>query len=275
MKKIIVFILFVVVTTFAISQNIVKKCKDCGKPIASCKYNGKHPKVVPEDKETDNSTVMHSSVNSSPKRIDLGLPSGTIWADRNIGANSPEGYGNYYAWGETSPKSDYSWATYFDALDNNGNAFKTYFLYDKNFNKGEITIVGTNRDAAKKNWSDSWRMPTGPQIKELFDKCIWKWTRQKGINGYLLTGPNGNSIFLPAAGFMHRRTLNEKGESCNYWCGDLYETKKRYEQMLEFEKDPKYWSSTQYATSIFGDKDFQRKSEIYRRRGHSIRPVAK
>ncbi len=256
------------------AQNIVKKCKVCGKPLTSCPYKGKHPESVSEQNGTSNDSMTHS-VNNSPRRIDLGLPSGTIWADRNIGANSPEDYGNYYAWGETSPKSDYSWATYFDALDSNGDAFKTYFLYDKNFNKGKISIVGTDRDAALRNWGNSWLMPTGPQVEELFDECTWKWTKRNGKNGYLITGPNGNSIFLPASGFMHRRTLNEKGKSCNYWCGDLYISKDRYEQMLEFERKPDMWSSTTYATSILGEENFTYKSEIYRRRGHSIRPVAK
>lgn len=256
------------------AQNIVKKCKMCGKPFTSCQYKGKHPEPVPERNGTSNNSMIHP-VKNSPQRVDMGLPSGTIWADRNIGANYPEDYGCYYAWGETSPKIDYSWATYFDALDSNGGAFRTYFLYDKNFNKGKTTIVGTERDAALKNWGKSWLMPTGPQIEELFDKCTWKWTKRNGKNGYLITGPNGNSIFLPAAGFMHRRTINERGESCNYWCGDLYRSQKRYESMSKFERDPKYWSPTTYSTAIFADKDFTDISEIYRRRGHSIRPVTK
>lgn len=117
--------------------------------------------------------------------VDLGLS--VYWASCNLGAESPEDFGDYYAWGETKPKSSYS-------KDN-------YSYYDKDKAKyidiGE-DIAGTEYDAATVNLGSDWRMPTYTEMKELVDQCSWEWTQIKGINGYKITGTNGNSIFLPA-----------------------------------------------------------------------------
>lgn len=142
--------------------------------------------------------------------VDLGLPSGLKWATCNVGASSPEDSGNYYAWGETSTKSDYS----------NDNSL-TYLKSEFELYKGEITrisgILESSHDAASVNWGGSWRMPTNVEIKELAYKCTWTWTTQNGMKGYRVTGPNGKSIFLPASGRYYGTSLLFNGEEGHYW----------------------------------------------------------
>ncbi|MBQ2573585.1 MAG: hypothetical protein II575_05135, partial [Bacteroidales bacterium] len=131
--------------------------------------------------------------------VDLGLPSGLKWATCNVGASTPEGYGDYYAWGETSPKSSYSSSNY------------TY--------SSQPTTLPSSRDAATANWGTGWRMPTYDELNELKNNCTVTWTTQNGVNGRLFTGPNGNSIFLPAAGYRLDRGLNNVGSNGDYYSG--------------------------------------------------------
>ena len=132
--------------------------------------------------------------------VDLGLSSGLKWATCNVGATTPEGYGNFYAWGETTTKTSYdlsnsvTWGQ--QISDFSGNA--TY-------------------DAARANWGSTWRMPTDAEMGELKDNCTWTWTTQSGVNGYRVTGTNGNSIFLPAAGRCSGSSHNYVGEKGYYW----------------------------------------------------------
>lgn len=123
--------------------------------------------------------------------VDLGLPSGTLWADRNVGADSPEDYGDYFAWGETTPKNLYSWGTYkfYD-----GSLLKKYHASDKK------TCLELSDDAAYVNWGNKWRMPTKEETLELANNCKWTISTRNGVKGFYVTGPNGNSIFMPVAG---------------------------------------------------------------------------
>ena len=130
--------------------------------------------------------------------VDLGLS--VNWATCNVGATSPSGYGNYYAWGETSPKSEYTV----------GNSVT--------HNKNMGDIAGDSRyDAARANWGGSWRLPTAAEIQELVNKCKREWTTRDGHKGCLVIGPNGNSIFLPAAGWRHGSSFCDFGEFGSYW----------------------------------------------------------
>ena len=130
--------------------------------------------------------------------VDLGLS--VLWATCNVGASSPSDYGDYYAWGETKTKSSYT----------EGNS--------KTYNVVMPDISGEPKyDAATANWGEGWRMPTKEELEELVDKCDWEWTSQSGRNGYKVTGPNGNSIFLPAAGWRYGTSLNIAGGYGNYW----------------------------------------------------------
>ena len=139
-----------------------------------------------------------------PEKVDLGLP--VFWADRNIGAAEPSGYGGYYAWGETSSKYDFSGTTY---LWSNG----LYPNLDKYNTKAEVGIVDNKTfldaedDVARVKLGDKWRLPTETEIKELLATrdnpgYQWVWKAIKGHNGWEVTWlDNGNSIFLPAAGW--------------------------------------------------------------------------
>lgn len=132
--------------------------------------------------------------------VDLGLPSGKLWATCNVGASSPSDFGDYFAWGETSPKSTYT-------KENS----KTY---DEFFQK----IPGNYLyDAAQANWDGTWHIPSKSDFEELKNKCTWTWTNQAGKKGYKVTGPNGNSIFLPAAGYRSANSLSNAGSEGLYW----------------------------------------------------------
>ena len=148
---------------------------------------------------------------SAQKAVDLGLPSGTLWADRNVGASSPGDYGGYYAWGETSTKSDYSWSTYThcDGSD------------DICHNIGS-NIAGTRYDVARQKWGGGWKIPTEAQWEELIYGCTWEWTTQGGHSGRKVTGPNGNSIFLPAAGHRDGTSSINVDSYGHYWSATLY-----------------------------------------------------
>lgn len=163
--------------------------------------------------------------------VDLGLPSGTLWADRNIGAISPEDYGDYFAWGETSPKSVYDWNTYKYWNDKNG---------DDRIESKEMTNIGSNisgtqYDAATANWGNEWCMPTKSQLSELKNNCTWTWTTQNGVNGNKATGPNGNSIFFPAAGSRDDEFLYGAGSDGDYWSSSLIESNPRSACFLGFD----------------------------------------
>lgn len=132
------------------------------------------------------------------EEIDLGLS--VNWASCNLGSISPEEYGYYYSWGETAPKELY--------LPSN------YTFYDNDtqqyINIGD-DISGTEYDAATVNLGNGWRMPTNNEMNELIQKCKWEWSQINGINGYLVTGSNGNSIFLPAS------EIGQEGSVLAYW----------------------------------------------------------
>ena len=138
--------------------------------------------------------------------VDLGLPSGLLWATCNIGATSPEEYGDYFAWGETSPKEEYT--------------EENSLTYGK-----QMSDISGNAqyDAATANWGGDWRMPTRAEQQELLNNCTWTWTTQNGVNGYNVEGPNGNSIFLPAAGDRYGSSLYSAGSNGYYWSSAPYE----------------------------------------------------
>ena len=156
--------------------------------------------------------------------VDLGLPSGTKWATCNVGATNPEDYGNYFAWGETTTKEIYNWSTYIYC---NGSS-STLTKYCSNSSYGDngftdaLTTLEASDDAATANWGSAWRMPTRSEFNELKNNCTKTWTTQNGVNGRLFTGPNGNSIFLPAAGYRDGSVLYGAGSRGYYWSSSLY-----------------------------------------------------
>ena len=152
--------------------------------------------------------------------VDLGLPSGLKWAAYNVGASSPEEYGGYYAWGETEEKEDYYWETYKWC---NG-SYDTMTKYCTDSSYGTVdnkTVLDLEDDVAHVKWGGDWRMPTTEEQQELIYNCSWEWTALNGVNGYKVTGPNGNSIFLPAAGYRHGTVVLSRGFGGDYWSGSL------------------------------------------------------
>ncbi len=151
--------------------------------------------------------------DNHPHMIDLGLPSGTKWACCNVGATTPEGYGDYFAWGETQPKDVYNWDTY------------QYGYYNNDGDNSHLVNIGsdiaaTQYDAATAKWGAPWQMPTKDQCQELLDNCTSEWTAQNGINGYMLTGRNGGTIFLPGVGYRRDGSLYGVG-MCYYLSSSL------------------------------------------------------
>ena len=140
--------------------------------------------------------------------VDLGLS--VKWATCNVGATTLEGYGDYFAWGETSTKETYD--------DDN---CPTYGLSISELqSQGYIDSEGNltaQYDAATANWGGDWRMPTYGELNELRTKCTWTWTTQNGVNGYKVTGPSGASIFLPAAGCRSGSSLYYAVSNGDYW----------------------------------------------------------
>ena len=181
---------------------------------------------------------------STFQKVDLGL--NVCWAGWNVGASSPEDYGNYYAWGETTTKSNYTESSY---QYQNG----SYINIGSN-------ISGTQYDVARVEWGGDWRMPTLGEMNELEERCTWTWTTYNGVEGYEVTGPNGNSIFLPAAGYR-------SGTEFNYQIyGDPY---------------GRYWTGTSLgsfepseAFGLYLDNSGRNVSNYcYRACGYTVRPV--
>ena len=144
-----------------------------------------------------NSVFGQSGTLNGHEYVDLGLPSGTKWATCNVGASNPREYGDYFAWGETKPRSSYSEDNYM-------------FFSDP-------AVLPASADAATANWGSGWRMPTKAEFEELKDKCTWTWLS----NGYKVVGPNGNGIFLPAAGRRYDSELDYAGSYGLYWSSSL------------------------------------------------------
>ena len=168
---------------------------------------------------------------STEEYVDLGLS--VKWAKCNLGASKPSDYGDYYAWGETKTKDNYSWDTY--TLGEPG-SFTNYNGTDG------ITTLHAAHDAATAKLGSPWRMPTLDEIKELLDNCTWTWTTQDGINGYEVKGPNGNSIFLPAAGSRHSSELDAAGSWGIYWSSSLGTANSDIARYLYFFSGVHDWS---------------------------------
>ena len=159
--------------------------------------------------------------------VDLGLS--VKWATSNVGADNPWDYGDYFAWGETEQKKEYT--------------AETSLTYDV-----EMPDISGNPeyDVARLKWGGTWRMPDGAEMNELMDECTWEWTAEHGINGAKVTGPNGNSIFLPAAGFRNFTSLYFLGERGSYWSSAPAEDGPEYARSLDFDDNAVlYWFTSE------------------------------
>ena len=202
--------------------------------------------AVPTKSETTTSTVSNNSTSTESsgkingyEYVDLGLS--VKWATCNVGANSPTEYGNYYAWGETNTKDEYT-------VENS----TTYGRKIGNIDGDSFY------DAAHANWGGTWRLPTEKEFDELINNCESEWTTQLGVKGRKFTSEkNGKSVFFPAAGWREQSSLNSVGEEGVYW------TSSHYEILMNI------------ATLLWIDDSGQETKSDSRIYGQSIRPVSK
>ena len=156
--------------------------------------------------------------------VNLGLPSGLLWATCNVGADTPEGYGDYFAWGETRPKDGYDWDNYVYCDD----VYSQLIKYCNNSNYGyngftdNLTTLLPDDDAATVTWGNGWLLPTKEEWEELHENTTHTWYTLNGVNGYLFTAANGNSLFLPAAGSQLGDNFIGEGNGGFYWSSSLY-----------------------------------------------------
>ena len=209
-------------TTWKSSDASVAKVSDNGKVTAVKAGNATIIATCQGKIETCAVTVRTSGTgtHAGHEWVDLGLS--VKWATCNVGASTPEGYGDYFAWGETSPKSEYTWATLKYCNDASGDSFSKYVTDSKYGPVDNKTRLDLSDDAARANWGGSWRMPTSSEIDELEEKCTWTWTTMNGKAGYRVTSKsNGNSVFLPAAGYRYGADLYYAGSFGSYWSSSL------------------------------------------------------
>lgn len=197
-----------------------------------------------------------SNYETSGEAIDLGLPSGIKWASCNIGATVPEEFGDYYGWGEIEEKDDYSGIDY-----KWGNLVKDAPLtkYCTDSNHGTVdnkTTLELKDDVAHIKWGGKWRMPTETEIDELRYNCNWEWINVNGVEGYKVTGLNGNSIFLPAAGGCFGEKNSHRGSVGLYWSASLCDY-------------------NESASSLRFYNGYQLSESVPRNIGLSVRPVTK
>lgn len=190
----------------------------------------------PEDNQRPQSYLTCPD-NHHPHLIDLGLPSGTKWACCNVGATTPEGYGGYYAWGETEEKSVYSEVTYQYCTGEDTDGDGWYNLKTQWQNLGD-DISGTSYDVAHVKWGGYWVMPSKDQLEELISNCTYKWTTENGVNGGKLTSNiNGASIFLPESGIRSFSNLFYLDWDGHYWSSTYDPSGKSIAYYLYFDSE--------------------------------------
>ncbi len=210
--------------------------------IASCQGKDAYCNVTVKSMEVQ-SIPATTGTHAGHEWVDLGLS--VKWATCNVGASSPEGYGSYFAWGETSPKSNYVCDNLKYCYEGDGSVLVKFSKYVNESKFGAVdnkTHLDLSDDAAFANWGGIWRMPTRAEQDELREKCTWTWTTMNGQNGYKVTSKsNGNSIFLPAAGNKNFSRLDGAGSLGNYWSSSLSTSGTVHAYGLFFNASTVYW----------------------------------
>lgn len=221
---------------------------------------------------------QHSSKSSKRilghEYVDLGLPSGVLWATCNVGASNSSDDGEYYAWGETQTKSNYKWSTLKYCIDSGNDDWHDHVKFSKyniNSSYGTVdnkTTLDLEDDAAHANWGGSWRMPTHKEFRELAKYCSWAWTTQSGKNGCKVTSKkNGNSIFFPAAGSFEGIGVSQCGENCYYWSSSVCSLHSNSAKRMSYT----YLMSGPFDEEDDYDEEYD---GYYRCVGYSVRPVS-
>ena len=181
------------------------------------------------------SSILADNIDNEYKFVDLGLS--VKWADRNVGSTSPEQYGSYFAWGEVAPKDVYYWASYIHC---NGSSF-TITKYNLQLHYGNTIdhriILEKVDDAAQINCGKEWRIPTKEEWEELEKNCNWTWTLMNNTYGYHINSKkNGNTIFLPAAGFQYADNIKSINSYGYYWSSSLDQKSSCDAWFIQFNK---------------------------------------
>ena len=183
-------------------------------------------------------TLVHAQAPANVQAVDLGLPSGIYWASCNVGATYPQGYGDYFAWGKTESKDYYDWSHY--KYTNGGYGHMTKYCNDASHGDNGFTdmktVLEAEDDAAAANWGNAWRMPTDAEWAELLEQCTWEWIKySQDTFSYVVTSKtNGNSIFLPATGYLVDDSRYNAGMRGNYWSSSLNDAKASYARYIDF-----------------------------------------
>ena len=209
-----------------------------GSLLLSC-YDGDECIFTIEDLKQFNNNPSSCPDDNHPHAIDLGLPSGTKWACCNVGADKPEAYGGYYAWGETEEKSTYDWSTYIHC---DGSAGTCHDLGSD--------IAGTQYDVAHVKWGGSWMIPSLDQITELVNNCTYTWISINGVRGEYFTSPSGGSLFLPAAGIRLNDDLHDASWAGSYLSSTQNPTFSDVAYRLNFSLLFMYWGTSATVTTV-------------------------
>lgn len=189
--------------------------------LTLCACNNEDHFAVETLQTTEEYTYFSSGESDGHEYTDLGLS--VMWATMNVGAAKASESGIYVAWGELEPKESYSWKNY-SWGDGNGPKFNKYVMDAKSSVEGDIDGIcklEPQDDAAMHYWGGSWRMPTDEEVTELREKCKWTWVVCDGVQGYCVTGPNGNTIYLPASGYYKDDCITLNGLNGCFWTSTL------------------------------------------------------
>lgn len=266
MKKIVILFALTLVSFTANAQ------KPNGKTTQSSR-----PRTTQRSTQRKSSTTRQNTQNKAyscpdnkhPHLIDLGLPSRTKWGCCNVGASKPVDYGGYYAWGEMEEKEEYTEENYHGGPGIDVAVNDSWKRHDEK-NNSEYRRIMAAAEAKKQGKPEppynpdevvvvNWQMPTSDQIKELVDNCKFQWTTINGVNGGKFTGPNGRSIFLPAAGRRIGGDLRYGGEFGNYWSSTPHRSNSTRAYYLGLSSSQAYWSEDPFGWRVIG---------------HTVRPVS-
>ena len=231
MKKIYLFLTALLLTVAAGAQTTIKGDVNGDGTVDIADVTEVVNIILNPDNDDDTPTLPDTPTITTGEAIDLGLS--VKWASYNVGATKPEEYGGYYAWGETEEKSDYESYTYKYC---NGiiTSMTKYCTYSSQGTVDNKTTLEPEDDVATVKWGGTWRMPTRAELDELRNSCTWTWTTLNGVNGHRVTGPNGNSIFLPFAGYRNGSEAYDQGSSGYYWLSSLESSSCSYACGLNF-----------------------------------------